>query len=257
MQYTIGLDCGSRMTKICLFGVDTQQIVDCAIKETTTHHEALLARMLSEILIKNNLIETDIASIVCTGYGRRNFVWATAHKTEIFCHAKGVHFLNNKVRTIIDIGGQDTKIISVSPTGKVLDFVMNDKCAAGTGRFIEKVAGFFNVDITQLDHLASQSTKQIQIASTCAIFAETEMIGLIASGESPENIVNAVFCAIAHRIQGMRGSLNFCEPVAFVGGLTKARAMRLALEECLGVELYVPEMSSFTGAIGAAIDTVH
>jgi len=241
------------MTKICLFCVDTQQIVDCAITDTTTQHEALLTKMLSDILGKNNLTDTDIASIVCTGYGRRNFARATTHKTEISCHAKGVHFLNNNIRTIIDIGGQDTKIISVSDTGKVLDFVMNDKCAAGTGRFIEKVANFFNVDISLLDNLASQATKQIEITSTCAIFAESEMIGLIACGEAKENIVNAVFYAIAHRILAMSGGLSICEPVAFVGGLAGTKAMSLALAECLGVELYVPELASFTGAIGAGV----
>jgi len=241
------------MTKICLFNNNTQQIIDYAIADTTTQHEALLTKMLSNILIKNNLTEGDITSIVCTGYGRRNFARATAHKTEIACHAKGVHFLNKNIRTIIDIGGQDTKIIKVSDTGKVLDFVMNDKCAAGTGRFIEKVAAFFNVDIAQLDNLASQATKQIEITSTCAIFAESEMIGLIASGESQENIVNAVFYAIAHRILAMSGGLGISEPVAFVGGLARTMAMSSALEECLGVELYVPELASFTGAIGAGV----
>jgi len=241
------------MTKICLINCDNKEIVDCAISESSPDHESQLDSGCSVILCENGLCRDDIVDIVCTGYGRRSFSKATAHRTEISCHTRGVHHLRSDIRTIIDIGGQDTKIISISERGKVLDFVMNDKCAAGTGRFLEKVAGFFNVGVGELDGLACQSTHDIVISSTCAIFAESEMIGLIASGESRENIVRAVFRSIAERVLGMSGSISLVSPIAFVGGVAKCKSMVEALSESLGVEVFVPEMADFTGAIGAGL----
>jgi len=242
------------MTKICLIAIDSRQIIDCSIADSSPHHETQLDSGCRVLLCENGLRREDIESIICTGYGRKSYSQATAYRSEIICHARGVHHLYPDIRTIIDIGGQDTKIISVSSKGKVIDFVMNDKCAAGTGRFLEKVASFFSVGIGELDEIAGQWTSDITISSTCAIFAESEMIGLIASGESRANIVRAVFKSIAQRVQSMSGSIPLLSPIAFVGGVAKIKCMTEQLSKCLNTEIYVPELADFTGAIGASLD---
>ena len=276
-MYTIGIDSGSRMTKLCLFDIRHQQIVDCYKEETEENHEELLNKIVSFILDKNKVEHATVKSIVCTGYGRKNYTKADRFTSEIICHAKGVNFLNKNIKTIIDIGGQDSKIIKLSDNGKVLDFVMNDKCAAGTGRFLEKVAQILKVDIADLSlrdcrdaacHIlslrgtkiiersglgVSQSRKDIEISSTCVVFAESEIIGMINRGISKEDIIRAVHKSIAHRVFGMSGNIGIEPPVSFVGGVALNKGMVSAFEENMDIDIFVPEMADMTGAIGAAL----
>jgi predicted CoA-substrate-specific enzyme activase len=164
-----------------------------------------------------------------------------------------VIFLNKNIKTIIDIGGQDTKIIKISEHGKVLDFIMNDKCAAGTGRFLEKVADFFKIDIREMSEIARLSSEKISINSTCVVFTESEIIGLIASGVKKEDIVNAVHYSVAHRVLSMSGQIMIERPVAFVGGVAKNNSVAEALSDCLETEVFIPPIPDITGAVGAAL----
>jgi predicted CoA-substrate-specific enzyme activase len=241
------------MTKICLLNITENKIVDLLKQDSTENHTQMFDQMIDTILSKNNVSSRDIYQTICTGYGRKNYSRSDVVLTEILCHSRGVNYFDKSIKTIIDMGGQDTKIIKVSPTGKVMDFLMNDKCAAGTGRFIEKIADFFSVYIEQLSDICSRSTSDIDISSTCIVFAESEMIGLIARGESRENIVKAVFRSIAHRIVAMSGQLQLEPPIAFVGGVANISSMISSLSECLQSDIIVPAHPDFTGAIGAAV----
>ena len=252
-MFSIGIDSGSRMTKLCLYDTLVNEIQDYAIEETSADHERLLDAMVKNILAKNEIELSRVKSIVCTGYGRKNYSKATKHSSEIICHAKGVNYFNKDIKTIIEVGGQDSKIIKLSNQGKVTDFFMNDKCAAGTGRFLEKVAHFFSVELSELETLSGLSQKNLEMSSTCVVFAESEMIGLLSSGEKKEDIIKAVHTSIAHRIYGMSGNFGIELPVAFVGGVARNRGMVRALEECLETEIFVPELANMTGAVGAAL----
>ena len=252
-MYNIGIDSGSRMTKLCLFDIDTHSIADTMITDSSELHERLFYDMIEEVLSKNNLTKADILNINTTGYGRKNFTLANKYSSEIMCHAKGVHYLNPDIKTIIDIGGQDTKIIKLCGKGKVQDFIMNDKCAAGTGRFLEKVADFFKIKVSDLGEIAKDSTKKLEISSTCVVFAESEIIGLVASGQKREDIINAVHHSIINRIISMSGHIQIESPVAFVGGVAKNSGMAHTLQICLNTDIYIPPSPDITGAVGASL----
>lgn len=201
-----------------------------------------------------NLKREDIKYIVGTGYGRVSAPYADKSITEISCHAKGANYLHPATRTIVDMGGQDCKAIRVDKDGNVVDFAMNDKCAAGTGRFLEVMANVFKVDISELGPLALKATKVIPISSTCTVFAESETVSLLARGEQPENIIIGVHHAIASRILGMFSRVGIESDVFFSGGVAKNVGMRKALEDVLGVTLAQPEEDpQLVGAIGAAV----
>lgn len=255
-MYSIGIDSGSRMTKVCLFDIDSSQIIDTKVEDTHIDYELQFDSVIELLLNSNNITSNDVKDIICTGYGRKNYSKATKSSSEIICHAKGVNFFNSNIRTIIDIGGQDSKIIKISSKGKVLDFLMNDKCAAGTGRFLEKVANLFKIDLQELEKYSEKSDKDIDISSTCVVFAESEIISLISSGEKKENIIRAIHNSIIHRIMAMSGRVNIEFPVAFVGGVAKNYGMIKALKEYLGSAVYIPPIPEITGALGASLSYI-
>jgi predicted CoA-substrate-specific enzyme activase len=250
---SIGIDSGSRLTKAVLFDLKKNAILDQLIEDSEPNHETQIDRIISEMLSKNNFKSLDIKGVFCTGYGRKNYTKATKNSSEIICHAKGVYYLDPTVRTIIDIGGQDSKIIRLDETGKVINFVMNDKCAAGTGRFLEKVTQILKLNFNELNNLYFNSDKTIEISSTCVVFAESEIIGLISLGESKENIINAVYYSIAHRLTAMAGGLKLTPPIAFVGGIATIKGIVVALEKCLGYGIIVPNYPIISGALGASL----
>ena len=251
-MYSIGIDSGSRMTKFCLFDVGKQAVIAYHLEESRSNHEEQIEQIIKKKLLKYQIDRSLIKSIICTGYGRKNYSKSTKYTSEIICHAAGVYQQNKSIRTVIDIGGQDSKIIRMSEQGKVIDFQMNDKCAAGSGRFIEKVAEYFKIEIDEMSDLSEKSDKNIEISSTCVVFSESEIIGLVSAGEKKENIINAVHNSIVQRILGMSGGLGIEYPIAFVGGVAKNKGMVRALGIILGGDVYVPEMPEFTGALGAA-----
>jgi predicted CoA-substrate-specific enzyme activase len=253
MKFTVGIDCGSRTIKLLLFNLETNSIIDYNIIESGLFPDQLIKKELDALFSNNNLSFENIHAIYSTGYGRNNIGLNFTSKSEIICHAKGVHYLLPCTNSIIDIGGQDSKIINIDQKGKVLDFVMNDKCAAGTGRFLEKVANILNCRLDQLSELASQHDKNISISSTCVVFAESEIIGLLSTGEKPENIIYAVYNTIAHRIKSQAGSLSLNGPLAFVGGVANHHIMLSLLKKIFCLEIISPQNPSLTGALGAAI----
>jgi predicted CoA-substrate-specific enzyme activase len=204
------------------------------------------------MLKKNGINKQNVAAIVATGYGRNAVSIADTTITEITCHAIGVNKLVPEAMTVIDIGGQDSKLLRLDTAGKVRDFVMNDRCAAGTGRFLEVVAERLGVELEALGGLAANSTDPAAISSMCVVFAETEITGLLACGTAKEDIVAGVQASIAARIISMAGR-NADSPVIFTGGVAKVSGMTEALQTALGQKVNVCPDPQMTGALGAAI----
>ncbi len=193
-----------------------------------------------------------ISGIVATGYGRNAIRFADTTITEITCHARGVHHLAPDARTVIEIGGQDSKVIALEDGGRVRDFAMNDRCAAGTGRFLEMVATRLDLDWDKLSALAQQSQKPALISNMCVVFAETEIIGLLADGKPLPDVVAGVQNAIATRVSALAGRF-ISPPVYFTGGVALQPGMGRALEEVLSCPVRVAPQPQFTGALGAAV----
>ncbi len=191
--------------------------------------------------------------VISTGYGRHGVPFANKAVTEIICHAQGAHFLLPSTRTIIDIGGQDSKAIGLDENGNVINFVMNDKCAAGTGRFLEVMAEVLGVTIDELGPIALNSHNPCQISSTCTIFAESEVVSLRAEGQSREDLIAGIVRAVSHRVAVMAKTVGFKSEIAFTGGVAKNLGVRKALEDEIKMEIIVPEQPQTMGALGAAL----
>ncbi|MFC1970168.1 acyl-CoA dehydratase activase [Chloroflexota bacterium] len=191
--------------------------------------------------------------VISTGYGRHGVPFANKAVTEIICHAQGAHFLLPATRTIIDIGGQDSKAIGLDEKGNVINFVMNDKCAAGTGRFLEVMAQVLGVTIEELGPIALTSKNPCQISSTCTIFAESEMVSLRAEGKSRQDLIAGIVRAVSSRVAVMGKTVGFKRDVVFTGGVAKNVGVKNALEEEIKMEIVVPEEPQTMGALGAAL----
>jgi predicted CoA-substrate-specific enzyme activase len=197
--------------------------------------------------------KADFDYVISTGYGRHGVPFANKAVTEIICHAKGAHFFLPATRTIIDIGGQDSKAIGLDENGNVSNFVMNDKCAAGTGRFLEVMAQVLGVTIEELGPIALTSKNPCQISSTCTIFAESEMVSLRAEGKSREDLIAGIVRAVSSRVAVMARTVGFKRDVVFTGGVAKNIGVKKALEEEIKMEIVVPEEPQIMGALGAAL----
>ena len=178
-----GIDSGSTSTNAVIMNEKPGKIVASAVVRTGAKSGESAQKILNEILQKAGCSREDISWIVSTGYGRVSIPFADENVTEISCHGRGAHYFNPKVRTILDIGGQDSKAIRLNAAGEVADFVMNDKCAAGTGRFLEMIARTLEIDVDELGPIALKSTEDIEITSMCSVFAESEVISLIANNK--------------------------------------------------------------------------
>lgn len=252
MHYGIGIDLGSRTTKIVFFEKESQTIKYKNVVATKVN-PADSALELMEMGKKDlNITDDEINNVYTTGYGRKIVSFSDKYISEITAHAKGISYLYPNVRTILDIGGQDSKVISVSD-GKVNDFSMNDKCAAGTGRFLEKVAVLLGIQVKDFGEEALKADKKIDISSTCVVFAESEIIGYLAKAEKPANILESVHRSIARRTKNLLSRIPLKEPVVFTGGVANNKSMIKALEEILNITLTIPQDPSITGALGAAL----
>ena len=196
--------------------------------------------------------QTDILYTVVTGYGRMNYNGADKQITEISCHAKGVRFVNDRVRTIIDIGGQDTKVIRLDTDGTIENFVMNDKCAAGTGRFLEVMARVLDCKISGLAALAEKGDNPVQISNMCTVFAESEVISHLSSNVSVEDVASGAILSIATRVAGMAKRVGVAPQVMMTGGGSLNRALVAALSQELAQPITVDEKAQVMGALGAA-----
>ncbi|MHB9025832.1 MAG: acyl-CoA dehydratase activase [Armatimonadota bacterium] len=249
---TAGIDAGSRAIKIALFETERQTIVALGMVDQGVAQSRLAAELFDRLLQEHALTRRDVGRIVATGYGRVNIEFADTTITEITCHAAGVHFVAPDAATIIEIGGQDSKLLRLSENGTVRDFVMNDRCAAGTGRFLEMAAQRLETTLEGLDALVAQSQAPARINSTCVVFAETEIIGLLAGGVNAADILTGIQAAVATRVVAMTGG-KVTPPVYFTGGVALLPGMREALQAALDVPITVADPPLYTGAIGAAL----
>jgi len=249
---TIGIDIGSVTTKGVLMA--DGGIVAAKSCFTGYHAETAAQSIFTGLLKSENLSEVSVEGVVATGYGRNSVPFADKAVTEIMCHAAGAYHLNPEIRAVIDIGGQDSKAILLGEKGKVLNFIMNDKCAAGTGRFLEVMARALEVDLDQFGALSLQSDTPAKISSLCAVFAESEVVSLIARGEKRENIIAGIHAAIGSRVAAMAGRLFIRETSSLMmtGGVAKNAGVVHALEKILNRSVNVSPHAQLTGAIGAA-----
>jgi predicted CoA-substrate-specific enzyme activase len=194
-----------------------------------------------------------ITRIVATGYGRKGLAMADKSITEIMCHATGARYLNPLIRSIIDIGGQDSKAILLDDRGKVANFAMNDKCAAGTGRFLEVMARAMEVDLDEFGRMSLKADLPARISSLCTVFAESEIISLIAKGEKRENIIAGIHESICVRVLAMANRIGIKSPVMMTGGVAKNIGVVRAFEKAIGSPIEVSDYAQVNGAIGAAL----
>lgn len=249
---TAGIDAGSRAIKIVLWDTENNQVLATAVCDQGVDQQTLARRLFDRLLADNNLDSKAVQFGIATGYGRHMLDFCDTTITEISCHAAGVRHHVPDAATVIDIGGQDSKLIRMNGDGKVRDFVMNDRCAAGTGRFLEVVSQRLDVPLEELGAYAEKSQTPAQISSMCVVFAETEIVGLLANGQSRENIIAGVQRSIAKRLVAMGGN-DIAAPVVFTGGVALVSGMKDVFEELLGEAVGLCPQPQFTGALGAAI----
>ena len=248
---TIGIDIGSITTKVAV--MENGKILGTDVAFTGYNPEKAWTEILERMLAKLGLKESSVDRIVSTGYGRNNVGIAHKKITEILCHAEGAKHFLPKVRCVIDIGGQDSKFIRMDENGSIVDFIMNDKCSAGTGRFLEVMARALEVPLDDFGIMSNKAKKTVRISSMCTVFAESEVISLISHGENRENIIAGIHESIAGRMVSMMGRTGVVKPIVMTGGVAKNIGILSALEKKLGVKLEVPETAQVNGAIGAAI----
>lgn len=246
-----GIDIGSTMTKVAILD-ERDVILSMIIGPTGAEHRRLANKVMEEALLAAGLSFEQITTIIATGYGRLNVPFADRQISELSCHARGVSWLFPKARTVIDIGGQDAKGIKVKD-GKLVEFVMNNKCAAGTGRFLEVTAKALGLRMEELGKISLKSTHKVDISNTCTVFAQNEIIDRLSKGVVLEDILAGLHCAIASMVIGMVRKLNIEPDVVLTGGVAKNVGVVKAIEEKLGYRVFVPEEPLITGALGAAI----
>ena len=254
--YFLGIDIGSLTVKAILLDADFRLMARGVAPSGYGGQEAaeaLIARLLKDI----QLTAAEVSYTVVTGYGRVRFTAADEELSEISCHARGAFHLCPAVRTVIDIGGQDSKAIRLSPNGRVLDFAMNDKCAAGTGRFLEVMATALAVPIGGLGSLAEQSQHPVSISSTCTVFAESEAISHMARGVAKQDVAAGLHRAIASRVLGLAARVRLEPEVMLTGGVALNRGLVVALEELSGQRVTVADDPQVVGALGAALYALH
>jgi predicted CoA-substrate-specific enzyme activase len=249
-EYFAGLDIGSTMTKAVILG---NGIIASVIGPTGPEQRRLANKVMEESLHRADIPFASITYIVSTGYGRINVPFADKQVTEITCHAKGVVSLFPRARTIIDIGGQDSKAITVDPTGRPTNFIMNDKCAAGSGRFVEVIADSLGIDLNRVGDISLQSSHPAQISNICTIWAQQEVAARLAEGVPVPDLLAGVHRSLADRVARMAKRLKIEPDVILTGGGGKNKGLVRALREQLGCEIIVPPEPLITGALGAAL----
>ena len=251
-RYYCGIDIGS--TTVDGVIIDGGGNILChRIMKTGPRADKASHTMLQQMVNEVSLTIEEIERIVATGYGRESLSFAQDTVTEISCHAKGVRHLLPETRFVVDIGGQDSKVIKIDDTGKVQDFQMNDKCAAGTGRFLEVMAHSLEVDISAMSDLSLEKGEIVPISSVCTVFAESEVISLLGKGYEPSSIVKGIYRSITNRIEGMVRRVGPVEPAAITGGGALNRGLVRHLEERAGLSFTSPDIPQIVGAVGAAL----
>jgi len=252
MAYSAGVDVGSTQTKAVIINED-RKIVSRALIDTGANVVVAAENAFKQALANDGASESEVEYVIGTGYGRYRVTFGNAQVTEISCHGRGAVHMFPQTRTVVDMGGQDTKAISVNAKGEIVDFCMNDKCAAGTGRFLGAAAAALDIPLDDLGSTALEHAKSVRISTTCTVFAESEVLSWLGKGKKIEDILWGVHQSIASRSAGLMRRVGIEEEVSFTGGVTKNIAMIEALQEKLGVKLNVSEESHYMGALGAAL----
>lgn len=249
--YTLGIDIGSTASK-CIMLADGKEIVAKSLISVGAGTSGP-QRAISEVLEQAGKTKEEMAFVLATGYGRNSLEGiADTQMSELSCHAKGATFLFPQVHTVIDIGGQDVKILQVE-NGVMTNFVMNDKCAAGTGRFLDVMARVLEVKVEDLGTLGAQSTKTVEISSTCTVFAESEVISQLSMGTDKRDIINGIHRSVAARVTGLAHRVGIRDQVVMTGGVAQNSGVVKALEESLGHEVHISPLTQYNGALGAAL----
>jgi len=248
---TAGIDVGSISAKAAV--IKAGVLMGTRVIMTGYHAGRAGKQVFEGLLAQLEIRPGDIQQRVATGYGRNSIDFADRTVTEITCHAAGAHFLDPSIRSVIDIGGQDSKAIVMDETGRVLDFAMNDKCAAGTGRFLEVMARALEVNLDEFGDLSLQSDHPASISSLCTVFAESEVISLIARGEKRRNIIAGIHESVAARVMAMAHRIGVKSPVMMTGGVARNIGVVKAIENKIGSHVVVSDKAQVTGAVGAAL----
>jgi (R)-2-hydroxyacyl-CoA dehydratese activating ATPase len=252
MAYAAGVDVGSTQTKAVIID-EAGSIVARALNATGANVIQAAQTAFSAALEEAGLEERDVEYVIGTGYGRYKVTFGNTQVTEISCHGRGAVHMFPDTRTVVDMGGQDTKAIRVSADGEIVDFCMNDKCAAGTGRFLGAASDALEIPLDELGPTALQGERPVKISTTCTVFAESEVLSWVGKGKRIQDILLGVHQSIAARSAGLLRRVGVEEEVTFTGGVAKNTAMIAALNQRLGVEVNVSEESHYMGALGAAL----
>jgi predicted CoA-substrate-specific enzyme activase len=249
MSLSVGIDLGSMGTKIVLFD---GSVVDRLLVPTGWNPRETGEQAIREIMVRNGIDPAGFQRIVLTGYGRNSLKGTGTSVTEITCHAAGSAFLYPGSRTVLDIGGQDSKVIALGKAGNVSDFMMNDKCAAGTGRFLQVMATLLGMELDDFSRLPENLPPQ-PISSMCTVFAESEVVSLLARGVDKSSLALGLLDSVATRACSMLQKLGGSGPIAFTGGVSRSRNLVGLLEKRLGRPVFTSSEAQYAGAIGAAL----
>jgi (R)-2-hydroxyacyl-CoA dehydratese activating ATPase len=252
MAYTAGVDVGSTQTKAIVVD-DAGRIVGRALMPTGANVVQVAQRAFEEALAEGDIHEEDVGFVIGTGYGRYRVEFGDAQITEIVCHARGAAHMFPETETVLDMGGQDTKAIRIQKGGDVIDFCMNDKCAAGTGRFLQSAAAALELDLGELGPAALRGQRPVKISTTCTVFAESEVLSWLARGKKMEDILLGVHRSISTRSIALLRRVGIEGQLTFTGGVTKNEAMVSVLDEMIGTTMNVSDESHYIGALGAAL----
>lgn len=248
-MYSVGIDVGSAATKVVVF--DGERYV-YTIEPTGWSPKRKSKEIFDSVLTKNDIDIKEVNKIISTGYGGRSLDFVHEYKSEITCHGRGCHYLNPNITGVVDIGGQDSKAIYLNNLGKAIDFSLNDKCAAGTGRFLQVTVNALGLDMEQIDEIAQNSTP-LNIDNMCAVFAETEVLNLLVQGHKKGDILAGLLKSIAIRIGSLAGKVNLKNEIAFCGGVAQSEVLVEMVEQYCNLKVYRLSNPQITGALGAAV----
>jgi len=252
VAYAAGVDVGSTQTKAVIVN-EQKDIVGRALIDTGANVVRAAQNAFDEALDGVGLSEQEVEYVIGTGYGRYRVTFGNAQVTEISCHGRGAAHLFPKTRTVVDMGGQDTKALRIGDDGEIIDFFMNDKCAAGTGRFLGAASTALDIPLDQLGETALKSDKPVRVSTTCTVFAESEVLAWLGRGKKIENILWGVHKSIASRSVALLRRVGIEDEITFTGGVSRNVGMIKALEERLETKLNVSEDCHYMGAMGAAL----
>ncbi|MHA2091379.1 MAG: acyl-CoA dehydratase activase [Candidatus Kariarchaeaceae archaeon] len=256
-MFCLGVDIGSITAKAVILDTETREIKGWDLLLSGYDTKETAKQLVDNLLQKLGIDLSEIDYTISTGYSRKNVDFSSQQITEISCQARGIHHLFPSAHTVIDIGGQDSKVIQIDDQGNLSDFEMNDKCSAGTGRFLEVMAQSLQVPLDEMAQLSSQAKEHVSISSTCTVFAESEVVSRIAQGAKREEIIGGIHQSIATKVHSLVGRVGIKPDVVITGGVAKNQAVVDTLQEKMGCIVKVPTEPQITGALGAALIAIE